>query len=325
MRSYIRIFITFFCFVAFVTSSYPQVTSKQKRERKRMIRKCSKSKTPYILLNNSRVLSPEEFLNFSDSIYSITKFKGERTIMNHQNESIMADGALFVTTQGHKDLMNLRSRQKEIQDFRANEIRTFFGREVPLILMGNREITLKEYIELPEDTVAFVNFYMTPFVKKHYAPKACWGIVYVCPRNTRSLIQYIPELALPANGRNYLEDFYRESFPCFIDGDGYSHLLYLRKKAEEYREKLDFEFKGTIIISCVIRPNGTIDPILVEDIDTQQALTDQQEEALIKIAEKIIWAMPRWKSPGSGNVCYRNTGHMLVDSRECSISLRVQF
>ena len=47
-----------------------QVTSKEKRYRKKMLKKAPSGKTPLIIVDSdtSRTLTPEEFLTFSDSI-----------------------------------------------------------------------------------------------------------------------------------------------------------------------------------------------------------------------------------------------------------------
>ena len=311
--------------LGFSICSFSQIPSKQRRERKKMIRECSRSRNPYIRLDRFKTLSIDEFLNYSDSIYRITKIKGVDTITNHQDKRIVVDGALLVTTQQYHDAMELESRKGGIQDYRANEMRTFFGSEDPLILFGDREITRQEYCELPEDTVAFVNFYMTDFVKRHYAPEGSKGIVYVCPRNTRSKIKYIPTIDMPANGRNYIDVFYKEIFPCFTGGDGFSHLPYIREKTKEYKEKMDNDIKAIVYISCVVRPNGTIDPILIEDIKTQQELTDDLTASIINASEDIIRTMPRWEMPGGGVVYEKESRTLFDDPREYSITIPIAF
>lgn len=309
----------------FSISAFSQVSMKQKRERKKMIRECSKSKNPYIRLDQLKELSVDEFLNYSDSIYQIIRVKGTDTITNSQNQNVVVDGAILVITPQYHDMRNFESRKASIRDYRVNEIKTFFGREAPLILMGDREITREEYYELSEDTVAFVNFYMTDFVKKYYAPKGSRGIVYVCPRNTRSHIKYIPTLDLPANGRNYINDFYREIFPCFMGHNKISHVFYTNEKVKEYKEKIGNDIKAIVCISCVVRPNGTIEPILVEDIETRQELTDVQLGTIISISEEIIRTMPRWEMPGGGVIYNKGNRVYLEDIREHSISIPICF
>lgn len=325
MNKIIKSFIWIFCLFGFQNTIFSQIPSKQRRERKKMIRECSQSKNPYIRLDRFKTLTVDEFLDYSDSIYRITKIKGVDTITNHQDKRIVVDGALLVTTQQYHDAMELESRKSGIQDYRANEMRTFFGSEDPLILFGDREITRKEYCELPEDIVAFVNFYMTDFVKRHYAPEGSKGIVYVCPRNTRSKIKYIPTIDLPANGRNYIDDFYKDLFPCFTGGNKYSYFSYINEKVKECKDKMDKNIKATVSISCVVRPNGTIDPILIEDIKTQQELTDDQTASIISTSEEIIRAMPRWEMPGGGVVYEKESRTCFDDPREYSITIPIAF
>ena len=325
MKTIITHFVLLFLLFGYSLSSFTQISAKQKRERKKMIRECSQSKNPYIKLDQFRVLSVDEFLNYSDSIYEIIQVKGTTSITNHQNKNIAVDGALLVFTPQYHDRMDLESRKSSIQEYRLNEIRTFFGEDSPLILMGDREISRKEYCELPEDTVAFVNFYMTNFVRRNYAPRGKNGIVYVCPRNTRSPIRYNPGMTLPANGRNYINDFYKDMFPCFTGGNKLSHLSDIHEKAKEYSGQVGKDVKATVIISCVVRPNGTIDPILVEEVQSQQQLTDAQTESLVKAAEEIIRTMPRWEIAGGGVIYDKRNKEFIADQREYSVSIPITF
>ena len=325
MKTNIKDIIILFSLFCCAATSYSQVTAKQRRERMKMIRECSQSKNPYIRLDRFKTMTVDEFLNFPERINHITKIRGVDTLMNHLDERVVVDGALLVETQQYHDEKELSSRKSSISDYRANEMRTFFGSEDPLILMGDRNITRKEYCELPEDTVAFVNFYMTDFVKRHYAPEGNKGIVYVCPRNTRSKIKYIPTIDMPANGRNYIDDFYKEIFPCFTGGDGFSHLPYIRERAKKYKEKMNNDIKAIVYISCVVRPNGTIDPILIEDIKTQQELTDDQTASIISASEDIIRTMPRWEMPGGGVVYEKESRTCFDDPREYSITIPIAF
>lgn len=303
--------------------SFAQPTPKQRRERIKLVKRVSKTKNPLIRLNENRELDVDEFLSLSDSILWIRSYRNGDTHSPRWGNN--SDGLIEIWTVQYHDMWKSESRKNSIQKYRENEFKIFFGRGKPLILFGDQEISRKEFIELPEDTVAFVNFYLTDFVKRHYVPKGSQGIVYVCPRNIRSKINYVPSIDLPANGRNYIEDFYKDIFPCFAGGNKYSHMYYIREKVKEYKEKIGEEIKATVYISCVIRPNGTIDPILVEDIQTQQELTDAQTKSIVNASEEIILTMPRWEMPGGGIVYDKNKRVYLEDMREYSVSIPISF
>ena len=98
MKTIITHFVLLFLLFGYSLSSFTQISAQQKRERKKMIRECSQSKNPYIKLDQFRVLSVDEFLNYSDSIYEIIQVKGTTSITNHQNKNIAVDGALLVFT-----------------------------------------------------------------------------------------------------------------------------------------------------------------------------------------------------------------------------------
>lgn len=301
-----------------------QPISIQRRERMKIVKRISRTRNPYIRLNDNTKISVEEFLNMSDSIQWLRSYKSgsERAALWGEKG---VNGVIDLRTVQYNDSLEMLCRINSIRDYRRNEMNCFFGNKQPLILFGDREISRKDFCELPEDTVAFINFFLTDFVKEYYAPKGSWGIVYVCPRNTRSQIKYIPSMDLPANGRNYIDDFYKKMFPYFTGGDEYSHMSYIHEIMKGYKEKIGKKINATVYISCVVRPNGTIDPILVEDIQTQQELTDVQLETIISISEDIIRTMPRWEMPGRGIVYDKKNNVYYEDIREYSISIPIGF
>ena len=114
-------------------------------------------------------------------------------------------------------------------------------------------------------------------------------------------------------------------FPCFTGGNKLSHLSYIHEKAKEYSGQVGKDVKATVIISCVVRPNGTIDPILVEEVQSQQQLTDAQTESLVKAAEEIIRTMPRWEIAGGGVIYDKRNKEFIADQREYSVSIPITF
>lgn len=311
------------CFLVFYTPSIAQPSSKQKRERMKIVKRFSKKTNPHIRLNDKKKLSIEEFLNLSDSIQGIFHYDGDSGDFNRCDDKT-TNGMIDVVTVQYHDSLELAYRREEMKLYRENEIECFFGREEPLILFGDRKISRKEFCELSEDTVAFVNFYLTNFVREYYAPIGENGIVYVCPRNTRSMIKYTRDINYPANGRNYLKSVMYPS-PSFRSGGWYSYIPYINEKVKEYSKSIDKGLKATVIISCVIRPNGAIDPILVERIDTKQKLTTDQQNSLVEISEQIIRSMPKWEKPGVDILYDKRNKVYIEDLREYSVSLPIGF
>ena len=74
--------LLFVCTLIVGTSVIAQPTSKQRRERLRMVKRVSKTKNPYIRLNDKREISVDELLNLSDSIQWILSYKSEKHIEN---------------------------------------------------------------------------------------------------------------------------------------------------------------------------------------------------------------------------------------------------
>ncbi|MDO4202683.1 MAG: hypothetical protein Q4D25_11300 [Bacteroidales bacterium] len=306
-----------------VAVSFSQPTPKQRHERLKIVKKVSKTKNPYIRLNDNKELTVEEFLNLSDSILWIHSYKSGDARTSHLGEKA-TKGVIELWTRQYADSLEQAYRREMIKLYRENEMECFFGKDEPLILFGNREISRKEYSELPEDTVAFVNFYMTDFVRGHCAPKGKGGIVYVCPRSSRSEIKYTRYISCPANGRNYLRPMLYPT-PSFRDGGWYSYSPYINEKVKEYRVPISVGERAQCVVSCVIRPNGSIDPILVERIDSSKELTAEQQDKLVEASEDIIRSMPKWENSGYELVYDKLRKEYLMDVREYSVSIPITF
>lgn len=304
-----------------------QVTSKEKRYRKKMLKKAPSGKTPLIIVDSdtSRTLTPEEFLTFSDSIDFIyfskvkpewTRFLGERAL----------NGVIWVKTVNYSDSIFMEQRKCEVYNYRSNELFCFYGTDAPLILFGGKEISREEFLELPEDTVAFINYYTSDFVKRKYAPKGKAGVVYVCPRKKKHNFKYKQDvmLSMPSNGRNYIDlytqglGFYSVSPPKEL----------VTAKMEEYADKVDCSKDITVFISCVINTEGEIKPLLVERVEKRQEISETEQEAYIEVANKIIESMPLapiraswiyYRDPKTSNLS------ILEDLREISVSIPIKF
>lgn len=283
-----------------------------------------KNKPPFILLDRTTELSVEDFLNLTDSIAWFAYEKpGDPALSDYREKA--TNGILEVRTGHYNDSVRQTTRRTYLTQYRKNEMECFFGKGSPLILFGNQEISRETYETLPEDTVAFVNFYLNDFVKDFYAPQGKQGIVYVCPRKQRSKIKYMENLPLPANGRNYMDGFPTTTYGTFRDGGYNSHFGYINTKKKEYLDEIDKGMNATVITSCVIHTDGIIEPILTERIDSERELTREQKEKLIRIANEIIRSMPPWE-PGQ-ELLYDKSIHKYVGgtrevSRSISICLR---
>lgn len=313
-------FLYLFCFIA---HTYPQVTKQQIKERKQLIKSFGKSTSPIIVVDKKKVISTEEFIHLQDSLLHYTLSKNSHSfnlLDNDNNERYILD----VTTLHYIDSLSMINRQNSMKSYRENELRCFFGDEEPLILFGTNRITKKDYINLREDTVAFVNFYVTDFIKEYYAPEGDKGIVYVCPRRIRSNIKYTDQLSRPANGRNYIEDFPIAIHPYFKNGDLRAHIPYLQEKVKEYKDDNIAGIKASVEISCVINTDGTIVPLFVEQIHAKQSLENKTKELLVTAANKIIQSMPNWE-PGKGIIYNMANNKEIEDPREFSITIILKF
>ncbi len=315
--------LLFVCTLIVGTSVIAQPTSKQRRERLRMVKRVSKTKNPYIRLNDKREISVDELLNLSDSIQWILSYKsGSKEAIQYGKRGI--NGVIDVRTVHYRDSLEMFYRRNAMKDYKKNEMNCFFGNKDPLILFGDKEISRKEFCELPEDTVAFVNFYLTDFVKEYYAPKGRNGIVYVCPRRNRSAIKYTNFLPQPANGRNYMDEVGHMFSSFKAVGDSISCFKYIQRKVKDYEDEYDKNIQATVVVSCVINTDGIIKPIIVERIDSKQDLTIEQQRVLIRISEDIILSMPPW-DPGVGFLFDIDHNQYIADPRETSRSISIGF
>jgi hypothetical protein len=300
-----------------------QPTAKQKRERMKIVKRISKKKKPLILLNEKKELSVKEYVNLSDSISILVLHKNGSSGAAYYGEK-GTDGVISIRTQQYQDSLDSYYRRNAIVAYRQNEMDCFFGNEEPLILFGEHEISRKAFYELPEDSVAFVNFYLTDFVKEYYAPHGKKGIVYVCPRKKSSGIKYTESFPLPANGRNYLYDFGYSWTSFEATGDSISCGEYIQVALKAYEDEIDKSIQATVVVSCVIHTDGTIKPFLVERIETKQALAKELQEKLVRISEEVIRSMPAWQ-PGYGTLHDIRNNRDIIDEREAYRPISVHF
>ena len=312
--------ITTIIFLFAFMCSFSQSSQMTKKERKRLLKECQKKGDTYITLDDKQI-DFKTFINLPDSITNITPFESLDKDSIDTSKQIHINA---VTTQ-YLDSIHIANRKGIIRGYRVNEINTFFYKNNPLILYGNRRITRDEYYELDEADVAFVNFYLSDFVKEYYGTEAKHGIVFVCPRAKKSSIKYTDALPLPANGRNYMDDFGRVWGGWLTDNNGMdiSH-RYIQTKMQEYNDSIAFGTHAVVVVSCIVHTDGTIEPNIIENIydANEQALL--QKDKLIQFSKEIITSMPKWE-PAFEMLYERYLNDAVMSYREKSVSLSVRF
>ena len=294
-----------------------QVSSKTVRERKKLVKTYSSKQNPIITLD-SKTISLEDFLRLpDDTIAGIVPYK--------TGEPPLFEGAVIdIKTHHYFDSIHVAYRVSGIQRYREHEMETFFGNDEPLILFGARQISRNEFIHLPEDTVAFVNFYFSDFVKDYYGPKAKHGLVYVCPRAARSTIIYNDALPLPANGRNYMDSFSTVFGGTYDDPSNITVSRMIQNKLSQYKALIDKDVKATVYVSCIIHTDGRIEPNIIERFDNATDEAMQQRDMLIHISKEIINSLPSWE-PAHEILYNRYTQINVTGIREVSVTLPVKF
>lgn len=311
----IKVLFVFILMALNSTVSYSQVSKKQYKERKRLLKTISAKRDSAIVMDFDKILSPEEFLSLSeDTIYSMGLLKNSKK-----------DDGILVITEHYEDSVSMSNRKQSLRSYRQNEVLCFFGNQEPKILFGEKNISVKEFLDLPEDTVAFVNFYLSDFVKEHYPSKNKNGIIYVQPRAIRSSIKYTQKLPMPANGRNYHYAFGESYLPKLEKGFGTSTKYYTTEKVKEYVGQYDEGLGVSLCVSCVVYTDKTIKPILVERVESPNKLEKEQLDKMISIAYKIIQDMPQWYESGYG-LLYNKLDHQYYsDEREFAVTLEFYF
>ena len=294
-----------------------QVSSKIVRERKKLVKNYSPKQVPTITLD-SRTISLEDFLRLpDDTIAGIVPYKtGEHPLFE--------ETVIDIKTHHYFDSIHVVYRVSGIQRYREHEMETFFGNDEPLILFGERQISRNEFIHLPEDTVAFVNFYFSDFVKDYYGPKAKHGLVYVCPRAARSTIIYNDALPLPANGRNYMDSFSTVFGGTYDDPSNITVSRMIQNKLSQYKALIDKDVKATVYVSCIIHTDGRIEPNIIERFDNATDEAMKQRDMLINISKEIITSLPLWE-PANEVLYNRYTQSFVSGQREVSVTLPVRF
>lgn len=318
MKNIIRIVLTIHFMFVFVHATC-QVPDAEMQERKNALNEFAKRKTPLIILNDKIILSLDEYLSYHDDFIDYSKIKSKEYAKERYGKK-GKNGILKVFTKAYVDSVYSPRRDYIVKTFRMKEMNCFFGSSNPLILFGEKEISKQEYYDMPEDTVAFVNFYVTDFVKNFYGAKAKNGIVYMCPRKERSNIDRY-SLPLPMGDRNYLYDDYR--YIVFKEYEPFPN-SYITNKIKEYQGRYDKADGAEVTVSCIIQADGTISPLFIENIEAKKQLTEEEQALYINIATEIINNMPKW-SDTTIFMYDRNQDVYVGEKRESSVSLHFKF
>lgn len=304
----------FFLFLYISPYSKAQITNKIKRERKQLIRKQLPADNQLIFMDNVPI-SIEKFLNIpQDSIANIYPYRDDKNVNSNKYESI------HIFTHHYTDSVSIANRKGLIASYRENEMQCFYGNNEPLILFGDRKISRNEYYELAEDTVAFVNFYFSDFVKSYYGPEAKYGLVYVCPRAVKSSIVYDDGLPLPANGRNYVDDFSSLFGNMYDTSVRVRNARYVAQKLREDQELKESGCKARITVSCVVHTDGSIEPKIIEDISNYNDAAIKNMDRIIRIAKEAIATLPNVE-PALESLHNKHLNKNVHGTREASLSI----
>lgn len=310
--------IAVFVSLAFITTiqCYAQPSSKEIRERKKILKKTFANGQPEILLNGKEKISVEEFLNLSEELDCIVPL----TATSYSGPVLVVDTKAFTEEE------KMRHRKTQIKNYRQNEMQCFFGSKAPLIYFGDSIISKEQYYLLDEDTVAFVNFYPTDFVKQYYAEQGGEnGIVYVCPHEMCLSLPYSTHnLPIPIGDRNYSHPAGPNGDPCYnIDNRrGEDEYSYIRKALSKYKGEIPANTKATIVIACVVDTHGHIKPVLIEDFRDANELGITHMNRLIDICKEVILTMPEWE-PTCGNIYDRVERRVIPYSTEGYIQIPI--
>lgn len=294
-----------------------QPSKKTIKERKKIIKQFKKYQSYRIILNDSAEISPSTYINLPDDVVT---YCIKNNSLNNSNKN---ENKILVNTLRYMDSRYSEVRKANVTQFRSNEYESFFGNEKPLIMYGDKEISLEDYYDLPEDSVAFINFYMTDFVKNFYSSKGRNGIIYVCPNTGDKCVDY-SNLNIPSENRNYYQGTNLRSTCVFRNSSPIIHDYYIREKLKELgvnnNEKKGIDIK----VSCVIHADGKIEPIVVENIKNNGNVKSDEVETYVNKALDIIKAMPKWEESYSEIYNTSKNSYILI-MRDASISLDFSF
>lgn len=288
IRSLITVMLFAFPFIVLGKQKDKRVlTQKQKKE---IIKLCSKKNNPVIVLDGSICLSVQEFLDINDEIIDYS-FRYSADSIPYQGVSI-DDGLLFVYTTDYKEKSKQKDRSYNIRNYRENELFSFFGYKSPYIYNGKEQLSMEDFLNLPEEDIAFICYYPASSVYEYsYGDKAKAGMVYVCMREEKSQINYACYNGIPANGRNYYWN--SKQFDPSIQGNGLTSIVsHVQKKVKENTD-IPTDLKAEVTFGCTVHLDGTTEPFIVEDIACSDSINKEKLDMAIKTTCQIIKTMPQ--------------------------------
>ncbi len=259
-----------------------------KRQKRELLALSSKDKDPAILLDGSVFLTAKEFLKMDVTLkeYSCKKLGDLYTY----NGDFPERGLLCINTQDYRDSFLLDNRIKHLRNFRENELQAFFGYRSPKIMTDKESLTIEEFLNLPEEDVAFINYYPSDLVRRYYGVEAENGIVYICKREKKSSINYSCLTGMPANGRNYIQNPL-EIAPSINGGDNLAVFSYVQKKTDECA-LISKDLSAEVTFGCTIHLDGTVEPFIVECIKCDNKTNEEQLDLAIHAIQEIIKTIP---------------------------------
>lgn len=307
--------LAFFAF--FVASAQVYPTKKQMKKRNAVLKSYYKDVEPLIILDDNRKISKKEFVNCPDVDHYWPNWRIKDPASN-EGDSI---SVVKVFSVAYEDSVKEEHFHDRVKYFRSTELLSFFGKSTPLILCEGKEISVKEYIALPDESVAFVNFYMNPYVRACYAPKGENGVVYVKLREKAVSFRYNDEMMLPVNGRNYMEELFSNAIPPFLPANFCTGNLehYVSCKVEEHAAEWN-GINAFVVMSCQVDTLGKVEPIMPEWLESDMDLSEEQKGAVIEVAKNIISEMPLFEY-GIVRIYNERKRRYEVDKREFSITI----
>ncbi len=244
---------------------------------------------PLFILQDTRNerISKREFLSFLDC-YTMLDFPPECGQYASGSEEDRL-GVIIIISNRRKRTSFMDAREYETYMFRNNELLNFFGNDEPLILLDSVEISRREFLTLGEDSLALIGYYTGDFVKFHYRGGCPNGVVLVEKSDTRYEYDYsmmVNDVPTPLEARNY--------------SSGYTMLtdetIGIEKFAAAWlAEHAPDRLKGvntTTDLACIIRPDGSIKPLLVLDVEGWRNMPPETVSAVVSTAMEMVGAIP---------------------------------
>ena len=197
-------------------------------------------------------------------------------------------GTIVLKTKMLTQRTNIGFRKHLVKQFRINELETFFGLQIPVFNMDGKTIAQNDFLNLNEDTIAFINYYVTDFVKYYYGKN---GLVYILTHKNRRNISYreLPELPIPIEGRAHILNY--DWFPT----TSWDINSFTREWLKNHPINKKSNGSVKVMVSCVIETDGHINPIVAIDIEHYETFKDEEIKSIIETAMAIIRAMPKWE------------------------------